>query len=194
MTFRTPNYRLHKARQCAIVTVGGRDLYLGEHGSPDSWERYHRLVAEHLAEKSRTVTATPILPADTPLTVTELIAKYWVYAKSYYVKNGRPTTEVASIKLALRFVRQLYGTLPAAEFSPKKLARRCINELIARIRRMYAWGVEEELVGVEDHATLLRVPGLKKGSSAARETERIRPVPRTASKRISPSSRTPWRP
>ena len=208
--FRSPKYRFHKARQCAVVTIGGRDHYLGPFESQSSWEQYHRLVAEHFATKAQPITS---IPADAPLTVTELIAKYWQYAKSYYVKNGQPTSEVATIKLSLRFVRQLYGSIPAAEFSPKKLkvvreamirhdiartvsktdpntgithsvrrvyrhglARRCINKLIARVRRMYAWGVEEELVAVDVHAALLRVRGLKKGSSTARESERIRPV------------------
>jgi hypothetical protein len=50
-----------------------------------------------------------------------LIIRYWRYAKTYYVKNGKPTSETYAIKLALRFVRGLYGTTPAAEFTPKKL-------------------------------------------------------------------------
>src|SRR5207248_728808 len=36
---------------------------------------------------------------------------------------------------------------------------------------------EEELVPVGVHAALLRVKGLKRGKSAARETPRVRPVP-----------------
>jgi hypothetical protein len=91
---RSPKYRFHKARQCAVVTIGGRDHYLGTFGSQRSWEQYHRLVAEHFATKEQPL---PSLPADSPLTVTELIAKYWQYAKSYYVKNGQPTSEVATI-------------------------------------------------------------------------------------------------
>ena len=48
-----PSYRFHKARNCAVVTIGGRDHYLGEYDSPESWEQYHRLVAEHLAARPR---------------------------------------------------------------------------------------------------------------------------------------------
>lgn len=57
------------------------------------------------------------------------------------------------------------------------MARKCINKMIGRVRRMYAWAVEEELLPVEIHAALLRVKGLKRGKSAARETPRVRPVP-----------------
>jgi len=56
------------------------------------------------------------------------------------------------------------------------LSRRFVNKQISRIKRLYAWGVEEELVPVEVHAALLRVRGLKKGKGGAREKPRIRPV------------------
>jgi hypothetical protein len=45
---RVPAYRLHKARQCAVVTLDGRDIYLGVFGSPESQAKYNRLIAEHL--------------------------------------------------------------------------------------------------------------------------------------------------
>lgn len=208
---KTPSYRFHKARNCAVVTINGRDHYLGAYDSPESWEAYHRLVAEHLADRRE---PPPPIPADAPLTVTELIARYWRFAKTYYVKDDKPTSEVHVIKLALRFVRRLYGATPAREFSPKKLkavreamiaheitrkvkvtdgatgtvtwerrvvrkglARKCINKLVGRVKRMFAWAVEEELLAVEVHAALVRVKGLKRGKSAARETPRVRPVP-----------------
>lgn len=59
----TPKYRLHKARNCAVVTISGRDHYLGAYDSPESWEQYHRLVAEHLAERRE---PPPPVSADTP--------------------------------------------------------------------------------------------------------------------------------
>lgn len=206
----TPKYRYHKARDCAVVTVGGRDHYLGEFNSPESRERYHRLIAEHLARRHE---PSPSQSADTPLSVTELIARYWRYCKSYYVKNGQPTSETHAVRLALRFVRRLYATTPAREFSPSKLkavreamvrhdvtrkvkgtdeatggitwvskvvrrgmARKCVNKLVGRVKRMYAWAVEEELVPVDVHAALLRVKGLKRGKTGARETPRVQPV------------------
>ncbi|WP_020476580.1 hypothetical protein [Zavarzinella formosa] len=108
-TPKTPSYRFHKARNCAVVTINGRDHYLGEFGSPESHEEYHRLVAEFLSAKRNPV---PDIDPASPLTVTELIAAYWRHAKGYYVKNGEPTGEAASIKLALRFVKRAYGRTP----------------------------------------------------------------------------------
>jgi integrase len=210
MPRKNPSYRFHKARNCAVVTINGRDHYLGVYDSPESWEQYHRLIAEHLAARRE---PPPPVPADAPLTVTELIARYWRFAKTYYVKDDKPTSEMHSVALALRFVRRLYGRTPAGDFSPKKLkavreamiaheitrkvkvtdeatgtvtwerrvvrkglARKCINKLVGRVKRMFAWAVEEEFLPVEVHAALVRVKGLKRGKSAARETPRVRPV------------------
>jgi hypothetical protein len=39
-----PTYRHHKARN--LVTVAGRDVYLGKYGSPESLAKYERVCAE----------------------------------------------------------------------------------------------------------------------------------------------------
>jgi hypothetical protein len=39
-----PKYRHHKARNCAVVTINGRDYYLGPFGSPESQEKYEQLL------------------------------------------------------------------------------------------------------------------------------------------------------
>jgi integrase len=57
------------------------------------------------------------------------------------------------------------------------LARRYINKQVGRIRRMFAWAVEQELLPVTVHQALLRVSGLKKGKGEAREKPRVKPVP-----------------
>ena len=56
------------------------------------------------------------------------------------------------------------------------MSRKCINKLVARIKRMFRWAVEEELVPVAVHDALCRVIGLKRGKSADRETAWVRPV------------------
>ena len=39
-----PSYRFHKARNCAVVTINGRNRYLGPYGSPESKEEYAATV------------------------------------------------------------------------------------------------------------------------------------------------------
>ena len=43
-----PGYRFHVSGQ-ARVELDGRTYYLGKHGSPESWAKYHALVADYLA-------------------------------------------------------------------------------------------------------------------------------------------------
>jgi hypothetical protein len=45
---RPPKYRRHKATGQAIVTIAGRDFYLGKFNSAASKEQYRRLIAEYL--------------------------------------------------------------------------------------------------------------------------------------------------
>src|SRR5947209_15873084 len=106
MSVRIPSYRLHKPSGQAVVTLSGRDHYLGKYGSPESRAAYERLVAEWLASRRR-----PPAPeaATCDLTVNELLLAYWDHARSYYVKDGRPTSEPGTIRQALRPVRELYG-------------------------------------------------------------------------------------
>ncbi len=112
----SPKYRYHKARNCAVVTINGRDRYLGAFDSTESWELYHRLLVEHLSAPHHS--SAPPTTA-TQLTMTELMAAYWRFAITFYVKDGKPTSELDVIKLALKFVRRLYANTLALEFSPR---------------------------------------------------------------------------
>ena len=41
-----PGYLLHKPSGQARVIIDGKHIYLGEYGSPESHEKYARLIAE----------------------------------------------------------------------------------------------------------------------------------------------------
>jgi integrase len=56
------------------------------------------------------------------------------------------------------------------------LARRFINKQVSRLKRLFAWGVEQELVPVAVHQALACVAGLKRGKGQAREKPSVRPV------------------
>ena len=185
LLYAVPKYRKHRASGQAIVTLHGRDHYLGPHGTKASKAEYDRLVGEWCAA-GRPAFALPT--AGDGLTVAELIAVYWKHAQGYYVKNGQPTDELAGIKIALRFLKQAYGHTPAAVFGPlavralqeKMIAaghsRGYINHNIDRIKRCLKWGVAQELVPVSVHQALLTVPGLYRGKTEAREPAPIGPV------------------
>jgi hypothetical protein len=74
---RPPSYRLHKPTGQAVVTVGGRDLYLGLHGSEDSRREYDRIISEWLAAgRGRAAPSA----ATTGISVSELMVFYLRHA------------------------------------------------------------------------------------------------------------------
>jgi hypothetical protein len=68
---RNPKYRKRKASGQAIVTIEGRDFYLGPWNTKASKSEYDRVIAEWLANGRRLV-----LP-DADLAIAELIDRYW---------------------------------------------------------------------------------------------------------------------
>ena len=182
-SLRVPSYRRHRPTGQAVVTLCGRDIYLGKWGTKPSRREYDRLVQEWLAGGRS-------LPPDEPgaLTVAELVSRYWQFAKRYYVKGGKPSGAIPGIKIALRLLRETYGPTMVAEFGPLALralrrkmiglgqSRRYVNDNVDRIRRVFKWGVAEELVPPAVSQALAAVSGLRKGRTEARESVPIGPV------------------
>src|SRR5438270_6663828 len=101
-----PSYRLHRASGQAVVSIQGKDYYLGPWKSRASRFEYDRLIGEWL------VAGRPAYSAQSaaPLTVVELARSYWRFAKTYYLRDGKPCRDyLASIKTSLRFLRRQYG-------------------------------------------------------------------------------------
>ena len=106
----------------------------------------------------------------------------------YRNPDGKPTDEIGALRVALRPLYALYGTTPAAEFGPLSLLavrdstirsgyhRKSINVHVGRVKRMFRWAVEHELVPGEIYHALQAVAGLRKGRTVARETDLARPV------------------
>ena len=179
-----PAYKLHKPSGQARVIIRGRQVYLGPYGSAASREKYGRLIAEYAAASA----AAGPQPAGENLLVVQLVAAYWQFAEGYYRKDGKPTDHLFAVRRALAILRLIYGNTPAVEFGPLAFraiqgqlidagrSRVYINTLCGIIKRMFKWGVSQELVPETIYRALATVPGLKRGRSAAREPEPIGPV------------------
>src|SRR3954447_11089625 len=70
---RPPAYRLHKARKSAVVTIDGKNHYLGPFGSPESHEKYARLISEWRLHARHLLPTTGPRRADPTVSVNELI-------------------------------------------------------------------------------------------------------------------------
>ena len=189
---RVPSYRLHKPSAQAVVTLGGKDFYLGRHGSPESRAEYDRLIAEWLAEGRPNYGGSWALGQS--ITVNELILAFANDAQRRYTDRSFNGT----VKPALRRLRRLYGPTPVAEFGPKKLrafqraltqeaiddgattrpalSRDSINRMTRWVRTCFKWGVAEELVPPDVLHGLQAVEPIRRGQSGTRETKGVEPI------------------
>ena len=147
---RKPSYLLHKPTGQARVRLDGKDIYLGEYGSPESRERYEQLVADWFVRSEDAVLGS--------MTVDDLAVLYLKHAERHYRKNGKPTPEISCIRIALRVLISKHGRTRAREFGPRALKtvrdaiiekgymRKSINVHVGRIRRMFKWAAENEYV------------------------------------------------
>ena len=78
-----PSYRLHKTKGLALVTLDGRDIYLGKHGTPESRAEYDRLVHLWLANDRRLPDAVVGKRRGdrSDVVVSEVILAYWEFAE-----------------------------------------------------------------------------------------------------------------
>ena len=178
---RIPKYRRHSSGQ-ARVTLNNRDILLGIYGSKESHQAYERFIAEWLETRS--------LPRsrNAALSTNELILAYWNFAKDYYGFDKEQRGDAYALRDALRVVQSLYGDLAARLFGPlalkacrrtmicKSWSRTYTNAQTDRIRRMFRWAAEEELLPGSIYQDLRAVRSLTRGKTDAREAEPVRPV------------------
>ncbi len=184
-----PSYRLHKPSGLAVTRFDGKDRYLGKHGTNVSRAELRKLAEGwHEDQRRRDSLSSELVPY--PLTVAELILAYWEkHVVTYYVKDGRATSEQSNIRQALRFLRQLHGKSLARDFGPVALkavretmidAGRCrtlINKDVHRVRGMFKWAAAEELYPGSRFNALSALAALEKGRSAAKERPPVSEVP-----------------
>ncbi len=181
---RIPKMSHHKASDQAIVRLTGRDFYLGPWKSQAARNEYDRLIAEWLAGGRRNASAHT-----DGIVISEMLAAFWDHAESYYRHpDGTPTSEIHCLRDAIKMLRRLYGHTPAAQFGPLALkavrqamieadwGRTNINRRIGRIKRVFKWATENELIPPSVFHGLQAVSGLKAGRSDARETQPVKPV------------------
>jgi integrase len=186
----TPSYLVHKqtgrGRLVWADHTGTRHerLLPGAFGSPESLRAKAALDLE--------IATSPIRAPDahrTGISVNELLLAFLDHGERHYRgPDGNPTGELSEYKLVSRHIRQLYGDTPVADFGPLKLkavrqrmvdagaCRGVVNQRIGRLRRMFKWGVGEELVPPAVYHALAAVTGLQRGRTDARESEPVKPV------------------
>jgi integrase len=181
-----------------------RMVYCGPHGSPEAQRRYHEAIADHLVGKpittARRERSQP--PASKWPTVEQLCAAYVLHAEKFYRDaDGQPTGEVTHSLIAFRMLRRLYSTAHTDRITirdllqvrqalvelreeheqgrtaPNGLSRRTVNDRMARIKRLFRWGVEQGAVPGAVWHELSALKGLAKGRCGVHDNPAVEAVP-----------------
>jgi integrase len=186
-------------------TGGRRDVLLGKFGTKKSRVEYARIIGEWEAG-GRSPGASLAKPKDLTINELAFHFMRHA-AQHYRRPDGTRTNEFNDYKLTLRPLTRVYGDTFACNFGPLALkavqrsfadgnwmtdkerarwskkgwpigcCRGVVNQRVGRIRNIFRWGVENELVPATVLFALKAVRGLQLGRTDARETEPIRPVP-----------------
>jgi len=177
-----PKYRKHRGSGQAVVTISGRDHYLGPHDTKTSKREYDRLVGEWLA--SGRSPGYGVSQHD--LTIAELLASYKRFAKTYYGTGAK--SEYFHYVRVSRPIAELYGRTSAVAFGPLQFktvrerlisegcSRPYVNALMQRVARIFRWAAGEAMIPPDVPAALSMVGGLRRGRTEAHETEPVQPV------------------
>jgi integrase len=188
-----PRYRRHRSGQ-ARVTIDGKDIYLGRHGTPESHAAYDRVIQEWLARGRQSVGNLKIVEGEepeVPITVIELLAAYWQMLKDdgfIQEEDRKRNSQAINFRQAIQPLRDLYPATPASDFGPKALRKirgmmierglscSTINARVNMIRRVFRWGVSMELLPVETHQALLALEPIKRGQFPELDSRPVEPV------------------
>ena len=185
-TPKVPTYGLHKPTGQARCYIHGKSHYLGKYGTEESRIRFGELVA-------KVVSGQPIDPfagskvgsttcPEAGLTIHELVLAFMRHADGHYLKNGKPTSEIHCLKSATRPLIDVYGFTAVDSFGPMMLkavrqryvdagwVRDTCNKGVKRIRTIFKWGVENEMVAPATLQGLQAVAPLLAGRTVAKVT------------------------
>ncbi len=189
-----PKVTKHATGQAA-VRLNGKDYYLGKYDSPKAHRGADRLIGKWLltgrGRRTPTATAGP--------TLNEIVLSYFTHCRDYYRKpDGKETSELCLIRIALKHLLALFGDTKAEAFGPlslisvrhrmieANLSRKVINRHVGRIKQMFQWADENELIRKSVNHRLRDVKGLKKNRSNAREFPKVKPAPEAMVYAIQP--------
>ncbi len=190
---KNPQLRRH-ANGSAYVTLNGRKVYLGPHGSEAAFHAFHRILLRWREGGMQPLRRDAIeeIIAETrgrahggesrrSATISRVADEFLADAK----RRGLSDPHRVSMRLAMGTLTDLFGSMAADDFSPTKLkavrerfvqqglARVEVNRRTMLVAQAYRLAGENELVA--DGRKLDVVRGLRPGEGG-RETDPVKPV------------------
>lgn len=184
----TPKYRLHKATGQGVVTIDGKDFYLGKHEAAESRQKYERMIGEWYLRGRQG-------PAAAGGTVAQIAAGY---LESLVAVRGKAGID-KRIVTAMKWLCSQYGDTAAHEFSAAKLmairlkraemnvsrfgesvdrkpCRIYINHIIAYIKGSFRWAAMVAMIPPSVWHSVAAVTPWRRGECPTPDNPRVRPV------------------
>lgn len=178
-----PDYRYRVSGQ-GVVTFNGTNFYLGPYDSPESKAKYRNLLAQYIDSGGETPTVDP-QQAKTPITVADVTAEAREWIK---VKFSNSPPQLSRFNNLCTTLDDEYGSEPASEFGPPKLAelrelfiasgncRKYVNTQTKSIVQIFRNAVSRKLIKVEVFHTLQTLESLRSGQTTAIESKPVQPA------------------
>lgn len=190
---RLPKYRLHKRSGRGVIQFGplwGKNpKYLaGLYNSPESladYECHCRMVIDYKL-KQMTARTEPPKKTKAEIRVAEFLERFRSWLTDHYYESDR--REYNHYRRVMKMFRLRYGGRTVRSIGPLKLkrirrgmiqsgwSRGHVNAQFNRLRSIFRWGVENELVKVKQLRALKAIRGLREGHTTAPERPEIAPA------------------
>ena len=181
-----PSLRHHKPSGQAVVTLSGKDHYLGRFGTKQAERNYERIIGQWLAANRNLPPGDEADDGD--VDIAEVSVDYLEYARGYYRKNGKTTGEYLLARLVHKRLKHTYGKQSAKSFGPLAFkayrqalidegkSRTTVNHYMRHIIRAFRYAAENEKLKADVYLALKAVEPLRKNRTKASESKRIKAV------------------
>ena len=168
-----PKYRVHVSGN-AFVRLGGKDYYLGPHGTSASYARYYEVLAIYNEHGQCMPEEVRCDQCDTQITLSTVTANFAATELPQYEPKSASHCRISG---CLRLMDAMFGSTPAEEFGPVKLreirtklmekgnSRRYINDQVRDIIRIMRHAVSLELVSPATITALKSLRALRQGEA-----------------------------
>lgn len=186
---RVPKMRHHKIKSktghpgYAMVTLGGVDVHLGRWDDPESEVKYNEQIAQWLSNGKKAVEVKGAAK-----TIADVCTRWVAYAREYYQKGGKPTSEVRTCGSVAEGVRTLFGSMEIQDFNNTHLEllqkhwirqgmkRKTINAYTRRVKAMFRWAVNQKFLSGGQWHEIAAVNSISRGRMGAQDAEPIGPA------------------